>query len=550
MTSIGTVSTASTDKAQNVRDYFVDTVAQYQGLAINSISTDWTDGRTFSKLSNRQQRAIQTTIDKQINRNDQNAEFFTIQDQGNALWDANAQTTKDRLERIGVQYDILSDEARATIDAAANIVGPTQAVAIYKRRGQLSDLAQVVNNWDGGSLYTAINAFDSRTSSLAHAFMPNSKHEQTNRRDAGVVDNTSSTPHSSEQQTEISDKAKSIPLNMPVVADKPTPSKVIVPTTETAKATKQLQLAQQRIGYIHQLAQAATAGIEGVNPQTAARDMSPDDLSNRQSALETATQELSDVKSELAILKYKLELRGGTQNTGLIKKIDFLAENYPEITGIAESGQATLDAVKTSMAEAQHPSNIEERTASIFHSNSFRNSLLYSYNPDKTIGSGFDERHENNLNEYYGQGIAIPESFLRDHASELNMDISRGRRVRQDNGKKAHVVHDRDIYFFMRDDTNRANAENLYISHLDNTLNDALLQAGYTQNELSFDRSKVIGAYMHAMQYLYKADGIDSQAIDNAVIAFGEKAKEVKIEFVDIQPFVEPEIGNIDIDGE
>ncbi len=93
----------------------------------------------------------------------------TVTEQGHVLWGINAQDLMVKLAGKGVDESTLTDEQKATLAAAANILGATGAMRAFTKDG-MKGLVDAVTKFKGGKLAEEINKLDTDTTDLYAAF--------------------------------------------------------------------------------------------------------------------------------------------------------------------------------------------------------------------------------------------------------------------------------------------------------------------------------------------------------------------------------------------
>lgn len=507
MTTIGNVSADSTAAVKDVRDDFVAVIAEANNNDLEQTYA-WSD-QSENGLSDDAHNAINKTIEDKMGDDYSDA---TVQEKGNTLWDANAKSLKKLLSDEGVDYDTLSDEAKAVLDTAANIKGPTGALNVYNEDG-FDGLVDVVANWGDGRLVDDLDAMDDTTDGLAAAFTT----------DGGGGGGGG---------TDRSSLAKQYSGNIDDLSSKLTKQQAILDAT--------------------------VAGISGQDAGAVARDVSVDDLNTRINALNNAEADIDALKTEILELKEQIgslsdDEDGDTTKADLVTKYTDLTKVYGAAVKAHQSAEKDLDAVVDILAGPDNKEGVRDRSQALKaeardltseDDASFLSSLPNTVSD--LAQAGKKEKKKDPENEYYS-AYRVPEAFIRENYAD---------EIREAYGLDAdEAIKDKHVHGYMNGDKrNPLNTKDNVSAHfvdvardyteaLQAKLDDALKADGFTDLELSADRTDVYDAYQNALRAMYAnavKNGMDNIDMDAAVADFKSALDDKGVEYIDVAPFEAP----------
>ncbi len=550
MTNIGnvTITNDNTGALNKMRDDFVARVAEHNNVALMATDKAWASENTATG------KTIQTILGDDYGD-------ATIQEQGNALWDANAKGLKALLEAQGVNYSDLEPEVVATLDALANIHGPSGVMKKLSNSDDAKAMLDKLKDWNDGNLFNNIDHIDGRQNNLLDKIGdaltgivgggPEAMGDDNTSRQAGAGESTAGTGSNTNANPTGENEdfsANALGNNETSTATDTTGAVTNVDDAAPVEGTgpsvdEQMDAVKIMIANGHAQRQAAMAGLPTLLPAAGSPQMEAlarelgNDIMQRFGALDTAKNYAGEATEALTALQAQIQaMPEGDDKARLQDKFNALSLDLSELNTDSDNSEVALQAIVGQIQDLTLTDPTPWENGSFFRT--YKNEVSGLEKADKR------QNDDDPSEEFYGK-YRLPESFIRNTYGAVIADTFELPSVNDIEDKHIHAFVRNPKRFGLEDKDAPVVA---YMELARNSLIRTLGEAGYTQLELSADRPEVMAAFEIAMakQAGYLADNenvaLTQEQKNNVVTFFENELKHQGIEMINIQPFMPAEV--------
>ncbi len=557
MPKIGTIDTDINTAAalQAVRQDFVNLVATAKGWDL-STTDRWADEGTV----------VEQAIAKKMGNTYADA---TLAEQGATIWDVNAQHLRTLLAREGITYDNLDLMDQATVDAAANILGPSAACDLMRAEG-LPGLMQTVGQWLNGGLMDTLSAlpmpetFETESAPPSEGFQaesglpmgppeaptggrsrpgptPNSAIVEPRVREPQAQTNADSS--ATQQHPQIESNGAGMPILRPsldtVVSEAPPAALEL-----EVDIAPMLASAERDMRLLEAYAKALPAGLSDIDPNAAAKDLVRNNLAELHQRLE-ALKTTADLHKTLDDQLINLAELSASYDEGdpRLARIMGLADRHQQAHRDLQAATQLLSVHKnqTSASIRSYTEIYGETGHMATQEDKFLRHLASDVSDVRKAG----RRSVSDGEQFYGKH-AIPQSFI---VGTHIVDIQNAYGL-----SAQDAVMPEHIYGFVHGDRRQDPAipahydaiASQYLQGLEMRFQDKLETLGFSILEISPEDESVYQVYQDALRQAHKNSVVMNnnmsldQAIEGAALYFQGQLQRAGLPTVDIEPFAEP----------